>query len=60
MLTETQIAQYRYNGYLFPFPALSPAELAGTNAGLARYESWLGTPVNQADRRWRRSARSRR
>lgn len=53
MLTHTQIAQYRYDGYLFPFPALSQAELAECNDGLARYERWLGTPVNQADRRWR-------
>jgi ectoine hydroxylase-related dioxygenase (phytanoyl-CoA dioxygenase family) len=53
MLTETQIAQYRYDGYLFPFPALSADELDAANAGLARYERWLGMPVNQADRRWR-------
>src|SRR5438309_8496468 len=53
MLTEAQIAQYRYDGYLFPFPALSAAELVACNEGLARYERWLGKPVNQADRRWR-------
>src|SRR5690348_6756702 len=53
MLTQSQIAQYRYDGYLFPFPALSPEELAECNEGLARYEAWLGKPVNEADRRWR-------
>ena len=53
MLTQAQIAQYRYDGYLFPFPALSAAEIAECNAGLVRYEAWLGRPVNQADRRWR-------
>src|SRR5688572_10642454 len=53
MLSQKQVAQYRHDGYLFPFPALSAAELAECNAGLARYEGWLGTPVNQADRRWR-------
>lgn len=53
MLTQAQIAKYRYNGYLFPFPALSAAELTECNDGLARYEGWLGKPVNQADRRWR-------
>src|SRR5215216_6141822 len=53
MLTEAQVAKYRYDGYLYPFPALSADELAEANEGLARYESWLGTPVNQADRRWR-------
>lgn len=53
MLTEAEIEQYRRDGYLFPFPALSPDEIAASNAGLARYEDWLGMPVNQADRRWR-------
>jgi len=53
MLSEAQVAKYRHDGYLYPFGALSAAELAECNAGLARYESWLGTPVNQADRRWR-------
>ncbi|HEX3862645.1 MAG TPA: phytanoyl-CoA dioxygenase family protein [Stellaceae bacterium] len=53
MLTPAQIEQYRYNGYLYPFRALSPVELAECNAGLARYEAWLGQPVNQSDRRWR-------
>src|SRR5258708_22659673 len=53
MLTRAQVEQYRYDGYLFPFPALAAAEVAECNAGLARYEAWLGGPVNQADRRWR-------
>jgi hypothetical protein len=53
MLSQKQVEQYRYNGYLFPFPALSAAELAECNDGLARFESWLGKPVNQGDFRWR-------
>ena len=53
VLTQEQIARYRHDGYLYPLPALSAEELAACNAGLARYESWLGGPVNQADRRWR-------
>jgi hypothetical protein len=52
-LTEAQIARYRHDGYLFPFPALSTAELDECRAGLARFEDWLGQPVNQADKRWR-------
>jgi hypothetical protein len=52
-LSDTQVERYRHDGYLFPFPALSVAELAECNEGLARYERWLGTPVNRADRRWR-------
>jgi len=53
MLTRAQIEQYRYDGYLFPFAALSAEELAECHDGLARYEAWLGQPVNRADRRWR-------
>jgi len=53
MLSPAQIEQYRHDGYLFPFAALSAAELDECNAGLARYEDWLGGPVNMADRRWR-------
>jgi non-heme Fe2+,alpha-ketoglutarate-dependent halogenase len=53
MLSREQIERYRYDGYLFPFPALSPEELADCNAGMARYETWLGKRVNEADRRWR-------
>ena len=53
MLSHSQIEQYRYDGYLFPCPALSAAEVAECNAGLARFESWLGKPVNQGDFRWR-------
>jgi non-heme Fe2+,alpha-ketoglutarate-dependent halogenase len=53
VLNEAQIAQYRRDGYLFPFPALSAQELAERKAGLARFEEWLGAPVNQGDFRWR-------
>ncbi len=53
MLTPAQIEQYRYDGYLFPLPALSAEELRECSEGIARYEGWLGKPINQADRRWR-------
>jgi non-heme Fe2+,alpha-ketoglutarate-dependent halogenase len=53
MLNPEQIERYRHDGYLFPFPALSPAELVECNAGVARYEAWLGKRINEADRRWR-------
>jgi hypothetical protein len=52
-LNDAQMAQYRRDGYLFPLPALSPDELAQCNAGLGRFEAWLGRPVNQGDFRWR-------
>jgi non-heme Fe2+,alpha-ketoglutarate-dependent halogenase len=53
MLSQQQIERYRHEGYLFPCPALSASELAECNEGLARFESWLGKPVNQGDFRWR-------
>ena len=53
MLSQQQIERYRNDGYLFPFPALSASELAECNEGLARFERWLGKPVNQGDFRWR-------
>lgn len=56
VLSPTQVAQYRHDGYIFPFPALSGDELAETRAGLARYEAWLGKPVNLGDWRWRSAA----
>jgi non-haem Fe2+, alpha-ketoglutarate-dependent halogenase len=53
MLSQQQVTRYRRDGYLFPCPALSPAELAECDDGLARFERWLGKPVNQGDFRWR-------
>ena len=38
MLTASQVEQYRHDGYLFPFPALSATELAECNDGLARFD----------------------
>lgn len=55
-LTAEQVAKYRYDGYLYPVPALSPEEVAEYNADLARFEEWLGKPVNHGDWRWRSAA----
>jgi hypothetical protein len=52
-LTAAQVESYRHNGYLFPFPALTDPERAACLAGLERYETWLGSPVPQADIKWR-------
>jgi non-heme Fe2+,alpha-ketoglutarate-dependent halogenase len=56
MLSQKQIESYRRDGYSFPHEALSAAELAECRDGLARYETWLGTPVNKGDWRWRSAA----
>jgi non-heme Fe2+,alpha-ketoglutarate-dependent halogenase len=56
MLTPQQVEAYRRDGYSFPHAALSEAELAECRDGLARYEAWLGKPVNMGDWRWRSAA----
>ncbi|HEV2189116.1 MAG TPA: phytanoyl-CoA dioxygenase family protein, partial [Stellaceae bacterium] len=56
MLTPQQIAAYRRDGYSFLHQALSDTELAECREGLARYEAWLGKPVNMGDWRWRSAA----
>jgi hypothetical protein len=46
-LTPEQIARWRHNGFLSPFPLLDAAELQECRDGLARFEQWLGAPVNE-------------
>jgi hypothetical protein len=55
-LTREQFASYRHDGFLFPIPALSPAEIATCLDGLARLEAELGCPVADADVKWRSHA----
>jgi len=52
-LTPEQVASYRYNGFLYPIPALTPQEVATSLAGLERLERELGSPVADADVKWR-------
>ena len=56
MLTAEQVERYRWDGYLFPLPALSPDELSACNEGLGRFERWLGSPLTEGDRKWRSAA----
>jgi non-heme Fe2+,alpha-ketoglutarate-dependent halogenase len=56
MLSPDQIEAYHRDGYSFPHAALSAAGLAACRDGLARYEAWLGKPVNHGDWRWRSAA----
>ena len=55
-LTQEQADSYRYNGFLFPIPALTPEEVATCLAGLDRLEKELGSPVAEADVKWRSHA----
>lgn len=55
-LTQQQVDSYRYNGFLFPIPALAEEEVATCLAGLERLETELGCPVAEADVKWRSHA----
>ncbi len=52
-LTEDQARRYAHDGYLFPVPALTRAELDDCLAGLGRFEARLGGKLTDADRKWR-------
>ncbi len=53
-LPADKIAQWKHDGFLSPFPLLDAAELQACRQGVARYEAWLGSPINaHADMRWR-------
>ena len=53
-LTEEQVTQFKRDGFLSPLPLLDEAERQECLQGLARYEAWLGMPVNAAtDLKWR-------
>jgi non-heme Fe2+,alpha-ketoglutarate-dependent halogenase len=55
-LTERQVQDYRQNGFLFPIPVLSPAEVGECMTNLERVEARLGAPLSQAEKRWRLGA----
>lgn len=55
-LTKAQVDSYRFDGFLFPIPALTQDEVATCLAGLHRLEFDLGSPVAEADVKWRSHA----
>jgi hypothetical protein len=55
-MTEEQLARYRRDGFVSPFPALSADEVADCLDGLARLEAELGCHVADADPKWRSHA----
>ena len=53
-LPEDKVAQWKHDGFLSPFPMLDGEELGACRQGLARYEAWLGAPVNaHPEMKWR-------
>ena len=55
-LTAEQAASFHHDGFLYPLPGLSEAEIATCVAGLERLEAELGSPVADADIKWRSHA----
>jgi hypothetical protein len=56
LLTADQVNSYRHNGFLYPLRALTSDEIATCLLGLERLESDLGSPVAEADVKWRSHA----
>jgi non-heme Fe2+,alpha-ketoglutarate-dependent halogenase len=55
-LSAEQVASFRYNGFLYSVPALSPGDIGTCLAGLGRLEAELGSAVADADVKWRSHA----
>ena len=53
-LSADKVAQWKYDGFLSPFPLLDDRELEACRQGVERYEAWLGSPINaHPDMKWR-------
>jgi non-heme Fe2+,alpha-ketoglutarate-dependent halogenase len=55
-LTQVQVDAFHRDGFLFPVAALTQDEVATCRAGLQRLEAELGSPVADADVKWRSHA----
>jgi non-heme Fe2+,alpha-ketoglutarate-dependent halogenase len=56
-LSVDQVASFKRDGFLSPFPLLGPKECRECMAGVARFEAWLGAPINgDAAHKWRSMA----
>ncbi|HTR83053.1 MAG TPA: phytanoyl-CoA dioxygenase family protein [Reyranella sp.] len=45
-LPAATVARWKHDGFLSPFPLLDPQELNACQQGVARFEAWLGAPIN--------------
>ncbi len=49
-----KVAQWNYDGFLSPFTFLDAEELRACQEGVERYETWLGSRINDdAHKKWR-------
>lgn len=55
-LTQKQVDQFHHDGFLFPVPALTPAEIATCLDGVRRLEAEIGSPIADGDVKWRSHA----
>lgn len=55
-LTAKQVEDYHRDGFLYPMPALTPAEAAQALANLERAERHIGSPIPRAEMKWRGAA----
>lgn len=54
VLGQDQIARWRRDGFMSPFPLLDATELKAAQDGVARFEAWLGSPINLSpEMKWR-------
>ena len=54
VLSEEQVAQWRRDGFLSPFPLLSAEEVQTCRDGVQRFETWLGGRINSTpEMKWR-------
>ena len=53
VLTPAQLAHYRQNGFVSPFPALTQSEVVSCQEGVNRLEAELGCHIADADPKWR-------
>lgn len=53
-LSADKVAQWKYDGFLSPFPLLDEEQLLACQQGVERFEAWLGSPINaHAEMKWR-------
>src|SRR5437660_1042742 len=46
-LPVAKVTQWKHDGFLSPFPLLDAEELKACQQGVARYEAWLGAPIDE-------------
>ena len=57
VLDHSQVTAWQRDGFLSPFPLMNADEVVACNEGVARFEKWLGGPINgDGAHKWRSMA----